>query len=96
MSKNNYGVGDWHGRPNYECELCAFATLDEALMREHQRVRHAVFPDAPTPANPRPESAPSVGRIDHPTPAVVRAEPPAPTQEEPAPAAKPITPQETE
>jgi hypothetical protein len=42
-------VGRWGGHANYECERCAFATLDEERMQEHQRARH---PQARPPEEP--------------------------------------------
>ena len=30
-----YTVGTWHGRENFECKHCAFATLDRRDMTKH-------------------------------------------------------------
>jgi rubrerythrin len=30
-----YTVGEWAGKPNYECTECSYATLDESLIRQH-------------------------------------------------------------
>lgn len=30
-----YRVGTWAGRPNYECRLCQFSTLNRATMNDH-------------------------------------------------------------
>lgn len=30
-----YTTSTWAGKPNYECTVCPYATLDEALIRQH-------------------------------------------------------------
>lgn len=47
---SNYTIGEWFDRPNYECSLCAYSTLDQSLMEYHQGTAHLVFPD---PIEPR-------------------------------------------
>jgi hypothetical protein len=32
-----YTVGVWMGKPNYECTVCSYSTLDETLIRQHVR-----------------------------------------------------------
>jgi hypothetical protein len=32
----------WQGMANYECGLCAYATLDRGAMATHMRAAHAV------------------------------------------------------
>lgn len=30
-----YTTGVWNGKPNYECTVCPYATLDEELIKQH-------------------------------------------------------------
>ena len=42
-----YTVGAWAGMPNYQCNLCPYATLNEAEILEHWQARHAAPPPEP-------------------------------------------------
>ena len=43
-----YRTTSWHGRPNYECTRCAYATLDRGKILAHVRLDHAPRGQAPT------------------------------------------------
>ena len=44
MTAPRYKTTKWNGFPNFECQHCPFATLDQGVMIRHVRERH------PTPA----------------------------------------------
>ena len=77
---SNYTAGDWHGHPNYECDLCSYSTLDENVMEYHQATAHLVFPKSGPPVSEWPAVLTSGGAES--------------VAESPAKAPAPITPQE--
>ncbi len=90
----NYTAGDWHGHPNYECDLCSYSTLDETVMEYHQATVHIVFPKSGPPVSEWPAVLTSgVGQpdLEERAKAPVVA-PPAPVRVEIVPA--PTIPQE--
>jgi hypothetical protein len=38
--KKGYKVTTWKGLPNYVCDKCGFATMDEAKMIRHVAAKH--------------------------------------------------------
>jgi hypothetical protein len=76
---SNYTAGDWHGHPNYECDLCSYSTLDETVMEYHQATAHIVFPKSGPPVSEWPAVLTSGAEPTE----VIKAPAPITPQEEP-------------
>ena len=55
-----YTIGSWHGRPNYQCCFCPFASLSAGELLAHVRGRHGPKPKA---AGPILVPAKKIGRV---------------------------------
>lgn len=58
----------WRGRPLYQCDHCAFSTLDNAVFEAHVTTEHAA-PKASALTRPKPKAAAKARR---PNPALTR------------------------
>jgi hypothetical protein len=45
--EQEYTVGSWHGKDNYCCCSCSFATLDRETIERHVAQQHSSKPRTP-------------------------------------------------
>lgn len=54
-ARDGYTVSKWHDLDKFDCSDCSFDSLDEAVIKEHRRLRH------PRPRRTTPLRQPIVG-----------------------------------